>query len=142
MSGWPEPAWPDPSSLPALSSPTPAAQQFLDQLWRNHQRRPVYVRCAFASQGCNAFLAYDSPPNVNFDHTDPHSPEDAYVERIFMMNGWRLDVNIQALGLQLRWVITGYVSAAGAVLMSWLCVVSGMIAGCVRCAAGAFRGSA
>jgi hypothetical protein len=91
MSGWPEPAWPDPSSLPALSSPTPAAQQFLDQLWRNHQRRPVYVRCAFASQGCKAFLAYDSPPNVDLDHTDPHSPEDAYVERIFMMNGWRPD---------------------------------------------------
>jgi hypothetical protein len=39
-------------------------------------------------------------------------------------------VNIQALGLSLRWVIAGYVSAAGAVLMSWLCVVSGMIAGC------------
>jgi hypothetical protein len=55
---------------------------------------------------------------------------------------WLRVVNIQALGLQLRWVITGYVSAAGAVLMSWLCVVSGMIAGCVRCAAGAFRGSA
>lgn len=39
-------------------------------------------------------------------------------------------VNIQALGLPLRRVIGGYVSAAGAVLMSWLCVVSGMIAGC------------
>ena len=51
-------------------------------------------------------------------------------------------VNIQALGLPLRWVIAGYVSAAGAVLVSWLCVVSGMIAGCVRRAARAFRGSA
>ncbi len=29
-------------------------------------------------------------------------------------------------------MIAGYVSAAGVVLMSWLCVVSGMIAGCVR----------
>jgi hypothetical protein len=51
-------------------------------------------------------------------------------------------VNIQALGLPLRRVIAGYVSAAGAVLMSWLCVVSGMIAGCVRRGARAFRGSA
>ena len=30
----------------------------------------------------------------------------------------------------------GYVSASGAVLPWWLCVVSGMIAGCDRCAAG------
>ena len=45
-------------------------------------------------------------------------------------------VNIQALGLSLRRVIAGYVSAAGVVLMPWLCVVSGMIAGCDRCAAG------
>jgi hypothetical protein len=32
-------------------------------------------------------------------------------------------VNIQALGLSLRRVVAGYVSAAGAVLVSWLCVV-------------------
>ena len=54
----------------------------------------------------------------------------------------RVLVDIQALGLRLRRVIAGHVSAAGVVLMSWLCVVSGMIAGCVRCAASAFRGSA
>jgi hypothetical protein len=47
-----------------------------------------------------------------------------------------IGVNIQALGLSLRRVIAGYVLAAGVVLMSWLCVVSGMIAGCDRCAAG------
>ncbi len=50
-------------------------------------------------------------------------------------------VNIQALRLGLRRVIVSYVSASGLVLPWWLSVVSGMIAGCVRCAAagGAVR---
>lgn len=48
-----------------------------------------------------------------------------------------------ALGRGVRRVIAGYVSAAGAVLRSWLSMVSGMIAGCDRCAAGgAARGPA
>ena len=39
--------------------------------------------------------------------------------------------------------LRGYVPAAGAVLSWWLCVVSGMIAGCDRSPAGrAARGSA
>ena len=35
----------------------------------------------------------------------------------------------------LRYVMDGYVLAAGVVLPWWLSVVSGMIAGCERCAA-------
>jgi len=38
--------------------------------------------------------------------------------------------------LLLRCVIDGYVLAAGVVLAWWLSVVSGMIRGCDRCAAG------
>ena len=39
------------------------------------------------------------------------------------------------LGLVLRCVVVGYVLAAGAVWPRWLSVVSGMLAGCDRCAA-------
>ena len=41
-------------------------------------------------------------------------------------------------------MIAGYVLAAGVVLLRWLAAVSGIIAGCDRCAAagGAVRGSA
>jgi DNA-binding SARP family transcriptional activator len=47
------------------------------------------------------------------------------------------------LCLVLRRVIAGYVPASGVVLPWWVSAVSGMIAGCDRCAArGAVRGSA
>ncbi len=40
------------------------------------------------------------------------------------------------MGLLLRCVMDGHVLAAGVVLPWWLSVVSGMIRGCDRCAAG------
>ena len=38
--------------------------------------------------------------------------------------------------MPLRWVMDGYILAAGVVLPWWLCVVPGMILGCDRYAGG------
>ena len=48
----------------------------------------------------------------------------------------RRGVNVQVLGLAAAVRDDGYVLAAGVVLPWWLSVVSGMIRGCDRCAAG------